>query len=292
MRLAKHHARLLVIAVCACVAGAVATAGGAEDSNLFRQRADDLRSANHTLANRLHGAVLDLYSLDAEVDRAQSDLPHSSLVTTRSHRGNAQSACVSTQHDKTCASLRGGLRSSCTRCTNRTRRIRSQSSSGPNRWKTRLRHSTISHDPRRNIRKLPRSRAQRATRSNRSRAELARESAKIRALEADAARTAASLEATRTERRRYIASLAAERNLNETQIARLDSRAQASVERSLAVSAAASAPTPTPTPSEAEATPAPGLAHTLTVVATGYAASGATATGLSTGWGTSPLIRP
>jgi 3D (Asp-Asp-Asp) domain-containing protein len=28
------------------------------------------------------------------------------------------------------------------------------------------------------------------------------------------------------------------------------------------------------------------MAHTMTVVATGYAASGATATGLSTGWGT------
>jgi len=113
---------------------------------------------------------------------------------------------------------------------------------------------------------------------------LAREDANIRALEADAARTAAALETAQAERRRYITSLAAERHLNEALIARLDSRAQVSVERSLALSAAAGAPVAAAT--EAEAAPAPGQAHTLTVVATGYTAAGATATGLSTGWGT------
>jgi 3D (Asp-Asp-Asp) domain-containing protein len=113
---------------------------------------------------------------------------------------------------------------------------------------------------------------------------LAREDANIRALEDDAARAAASLEATQAERRRYIASLAEERHLNETQIAQLDSRAQVSAERTLAVSAAAGAPVSAP--SEVDAAPAPGQAHTLTVVATGYTAGGSTATGLSTGWGT------
>ena len=74
MRLARLQARLLVIAVCACVAGVVAAAGGAENSNGLRQRADALRSENDTLANRLHGAVLGLYSLDAQVSRARSRL--------------------------------------------------------------------------------------------------------------------------------------------------------------------------------------------------------------------------
>jgi 3D (Asp-Asp-Asp) domain-containing protein len=290
VRLAKHHARLLVIAVCACVAGGIATAGGAEDSNLFRQRADALRNANNTLATRLHGAVLGLYSLDAELDRARSRL---AALESRRNDIAARQRAIRMRLD----TARQDLRISQRRLAVLVHTMYEQDATDPLAV---ILGAESLEDALATLDDLARSATQHSQVAAQSRTardalqsitgRLARESAKIRALEDDAARAAASLEATRAERRRYIASLAAERNLNEAQIARLDSRARASVEQSLAVSAAASAPTatptPTPTPKDAEAAPAPGTAHTMTVVATGYAASGATATGLSTGWGT------
>jgi len=273
---------LLVIPVCACVAGGIATAGGAENSNRFQRRAEALRSEDNTLANRLHGAVLGLYSLDAEVDRARSRL---AALESRHNDIESRQRAIRMRLN----TARQDLRISQRRLAVLVHTMYEQDSTDPlavilgaesledalatldDLARSATQHSQVAAQSRT---------ARNALESMTSR--LARESAKIRALEDDAARTAASLEATQAQRRRYIASLAAERNLNEAQIARLDSRAQASVERSLAVSAAATAPTP----AEAEAAPAPGMAHTMTVVATGYAASGATATGLSTGWGT------
>ena len=288
MRLARHHARLLVIAVCACVAGGIATAGGAENSNLFQQRADALRSENDTLATRLHGAVLGLYSLDAEVDRAQSRL---AALQSRHNDIALRQRAIRMRLD----TARQDLRISQRRLAVLVHTMYEQDATDPLAV---ILGAESLEDALATLDDLARSATQHSQVAAQSRtardalesitSRLARESAKISALEDDAARTAASLEATQAERRRYIASLAAERNLNETQIGRLDSRAQASVERSLAVTAAASAPTPipAPTPTEADAAPSPGTAHTMTVVATGYAASGATATGLSTGWGT------
>ena len=95
---------------------------------------------------------------------------------------------------------------------------------------------------------------------------------------------AQTLASSTAERRGYLAELASERGLNRTKIADLESQARAARERTervvvpaaVAVAPAASAPARAPA---AE----PGV--TMTVVATGYALRGTTATGLPTGWG-------
>jgi 3D (Asp-Asp-Asp) domain-containing protein len=275
---------LLVIAVCASVAGGVATAGGAENSNTLRHRADALRSENDTLVNRLRSAVLGLYSLDSQVTRAQSRL--AALESAHDKIADRQRA-IRMRLD----TARQDLRISQIRLAILVHTLYEQDATDPLAV---ILGAESLEDALTTLDDLARSATQHSQVAAQSRiardtlnsitGRLAREEAKIRALEDDAARTAASLEATRAERRRYVTSLSVERNLNETQIARLDSRAQASAERSLAVSATSGAPTVAA--SEADAAPAPGVAHTITVVATGYALSGSTATGLSTGWGT------
>ena len=170
------------------------------------------------------------------------DSPPSSHVETTSRPGNGRFACVSTQHEKTYASPRRDLRSSCIRCTNRARPTRSRSSSVPSRWTTRSRHSTISPARRRSIRRSRRSRAPRAAHSNRSRGV-----SHARMRRSARSKTTRRVRRRRSKRRRPNAGATSRRSpqsvhLNETQIARLDSRAQVSVERTLAVSAAAGAP--------------------------------------------------
>ena len=73
-RLASLPARLLVIALWLAIAGAAATAGGAQNPSVLRQRADILRHESATLAQRGNSALLDLYSLDAQLQRARSDV--------------------------------------------------------------------------------------------------------------------------------------------------------------------------------------------------------------------------
>lgn len=97
---------------------------------------------------------------------------------------------------------------------------------------------------------------------------------RVQALEGRAERTAASLASARAQRVAYIASLARQRRLNARQIAALDSRARAVVERAQVVQAqAAAAPSVVAGP------------RTLTVTATGYSLPGRTATGLPVGPG-------
>src|SRR5438128_4162512 len=71
-RPARLQARLLALGACAIViSGAVAAAGGADTPF---QRAGALRTTNATLAARAHAALLDLYSLDAQLSRAQAQV--------------------------------------------------------------------------------------------------------------------------------------------------------------------------------------------------------------------------
>ena len=245
MRLARHHARLLVIAVCACVAGGIATAGGAENSNLFQQRADALRNENDTLATRLHGAVLGLYSLDAEVDRAQSRL---AALQSRHNDIALRQRAIRMRLD----TARQDLRISQRRLAVLVHTMYEQDATDPLAV---ILGAESLEDALATLDDLARSATQHSQVAAQSRtardalesitSRLARESAKIRA--ARGRRSAnGSIPSKRRRPNAVVTSrtLAAERNLNETQIGRLDSRAQASVERSLAVTAAASAPTP------------------------------------------------
>src|SRR6266508_2714497 len=82
--------------------------------------------------------------------------------------------------------------------------------------------------------------------------------------------------------RDYLATLAGRRRLNDAQISRVDALARASAATSISASATEAASAAS-TPPEADYASG---ARTVTLVATGYSLSGATATGLPVGWGT------
>jgi 3D (Asp-Asp-Asp) domain-containing protein len=101
----------------------------------------------------------------------------------------------------------------------------------------------------------------------------------LRAAETQAEAASASLRAAAAERRSYIARLARERGLTRRQIARAQEVAESAQTRSeeLVVAVAPDGANP-------EAPPPVG-GRRITVVATGYAIHGRTATGIPTGWG-------
>ena len=101
---------------------------------------------------------------------------------------------------------------------------------------------------------------------------LARKASAIERARAAAAARTAALERARATKAAYLEHLRAERRLTEARIAELDGRARA-----------LAAPTPaTPAAADVAATP---TARTVTVVASGYALRGSTATGATAGWG-------
>src|SRR4029079_15074949 len=57
---ARIQARMLAVGAIAVISGALATAGGAETPTTLQQRADALRRANSSLADRSHEALLGL----------------------------------------------------------------------------------------------------------------------------------------------------------------------------------------------------------------------------------------
>jgi 3D (Asp-Asp-Asp) domain-containing protein/septal ring factor EnvC (AmiA/AmiB activator) len=109
-------------------------------------------------------------------------------------------------------------------------------------------------------------------------ARLAARSAEARRLYAAAEERAGALELALAERQAYLARIAEQKRLNATQLASLERRAATAQSTSERVNeAAALSPTPTAPPVQ------PG--GTITVVATGYALKGRTASGMSTGPG-------
>src|SRR6266536_5504599 len=72
--LARLHARLLVTALCCAVCGIAGAASGAATPKADRPGAGALRRENATLAQRIHGAILDLYALDSKLSRVRAQL--------------------------------------------------------------------------------------------------------------------------------------------------------------------------------------------------------------------------
>jgi 3D (Asp-Asp-Asp) domain-containing protein len=112
------------------------------------------------------------------------------------------------------------------------------------------------------------------------RSTLARKTATIRALELAASREAASLEAAKGTHQQYVSSLVAQRHLKLAQVSQIEAQAHASA------AASQTSQVSSPVSAVAAAGPAAHGVHTITVVATGYASGGTTATGLPVGWGT------
>jgi 3D (Asp-Asp-Asp) domain-containing protein/peptidoglycan hydrolase CwlO-like protein len=115
---------------------------------------------------------------------------------------------------------------------------------------------------------------------------LAAREATLSGLTASAQATQASLASARAARVAYLGQLAAQESLNRSQISSLESQAQA-MQAQAQAAAVRQVVTPTPTPIGVAPEPVVGTTggRTMTVVATGYALRGRTATGAPTGWG-------
>jgi len=114
-------------------------------------------------------------------------------------------------------------------------------------------------------------------------ARLAEREASLAAKTREAQATATALAQTRAQRSAYVGSLASQRRLNDAQISRLITAADAAQARTAALARPAAPPTVT-----GSATPAPrteASSGAITVSATGYSLSGTTATGIPVGYG-------
>ena len=273
-RLGRLNPRPLVTILCCAVCGVVGTASGAATPRAHQQRADALRRENSTLAQRIHGATLDLYALDSQLSRVQSEL--TSLGAKR-ERISRERHSIRMQ----LSASRHNLRASQRQLSLLVHSLYEQQADDPlavvlgseslEQAVTTL--DDLGHTAQQHEQIATRSRVALTSLRAATRA-LAREDARIHALEDAASRTAASLEAAEGRRHHYVSTLATQRQLNNAQISQIDATARASAATGIEITARAD-PASTAT-----------TGRTITVVATGYSIGGSTATGVPVGWGT------
>jgi 3D (Asp-Asp-Asp) domain-containing protein len=239
-----------------------------------------LRNANVTLARRIDGATLNLYALDSRL----------TLIRAQLNSVNAQRDKIAHEQRSLRLQLnasRHNLRSAQRQLALLVHSLYEQQASDPlavvlgaeslEDALTTLDDLGRAADQNRQIATQSRD-AQKSFLALRS--TLARQAARIRALETAAASKVASLEAALGTHRQYVSTLVAQRDLNLAQVSRIEARASASAAASNEIASQAGSP-----PSAAVATQTSGD-RTITVVATGYSTTGTTATGLAVGWGT------
>lgn len=273
-RLGRLKARLLVTVLCCAICGVVGTASGAATPRASQQRAGALRHANATLAQRVHNAVLDLYALDSRLNRVQTEL--TSLRAQRERIARERHS-IRMQLDAS----RHNLQASQRQLALLVHSLYEQQANDPlavvlgaqslEQAITTL--DDLGHTAQQHEQIATRSRVA-LTSLRAATGALAREDARVHALEAAASRTAASLDAAEGTRRDYVSTLAEQRQLNNAQISEIDATARASAATGIEI-------TTRTTP----ASTAP-VGRTFTVVATGYSMGGMTATGVPVGWGT------
>jgi 3D (Asp-Asp-Asp) domain-containing protein len=271
-RLARFAPPLLLVTIGCAICGAVGAASGAGAEKTDGRSVAALRRAGDTLTQRIRTATLDLYSLDAHLERA-----HSQLAALRAQRERIA-------RERSSLRLRLDVTRHNARVANRrlavlVRNLYEQQTSDPLAivlGAQSLEDAITSLDDLSRSAQTHRQIAQTSRHAKRwlvaLRRKLERQDAHVRANEEAAARSAAALVQARNARGKLISELSARRGLAERQIARIEALASAS--------AAATAAAPAP------AAAVPAGARTLTVTATAYATAGTTATGLPTGWGT------
>jgi len=270
-------------AACACVLAFAPSGSAGGPSSLAAAKADDA-----AVAARSRAAVLDLYSLAAQVDTAERRLDALRVATERLTQQRAA-------------------------LTRELRLARVDTRLSQDRLATRLRFlyehgSTSSLDVLMGAKSLQDAmttldeynRVARAnalvlvqleTATHHLRAlqrTIASRSRMLAATTAAAAQTVAQLQQLRAGRMAYISSLESRRSLDAATIARLTAEAQAAAARSQALAVAqartVAAPAAAPSPPPAPVAVVTG-GRTLTVSATGYDLPGHTSSGLPVGWG-------
>jgi 3D (Asp-Asp-Asp) domain-containing protein len=233
-----------------------------------------LRREDATLAQRIHGAILDLYALDSKLSRVRAQLM--SLNTKRERivreRQSIRMQLDASRHNVHAAQRQLALlvHSLYEQQSNDALAVVFGAESLDQAISTLddLHRAAQEHDQ-----IAARSREALISLRASSRA-LAREDARIHALEEAASRTAGSLASTEGTRRQYVSTLVARRRLNSTQISQIDANAQASAAAAISITTASPA---------GRAVPG---GRTVTVAATGYSMGGRTTTGLPVGLGT------
>jgi peptidoglycan DL-endopeptidase CwlO len=266
----------VTVLVGALLAVSLAGSGGAGSAPALLQRAHDLRAANTALAARTHAALLRLYSLDAQLARAQArlDALTAQAEAVRRERVLTAKRLRIARHDVAAVEAQLGAR---------LRQLYEQGDTDPLAvllGAQSLDAALAGLDALDRSASLDRRLIQ-ETRLARAReqavsASLAARSATLERLRRDAAATAAAIATTRSRQAGYLASLRSKERLNGARISSLERAARAAQAKSVTLVAA---------PAAAPAAAAVAGAHTMTVVATGYSGTGATATGLAAGWG-------
>ena len=270
------------LAVGSLIAILVPAASGAGSGNPG-SRADSLRAQNGLLASRSRSVVLELYGLDSQLASARSRLAEveAQAAGVRSRRAAAGEAMKVAQRAARVSQRALGAR------------LRTLYEEGDTDGLAVLLGSTSLDEAitrlddlhsiaRQDQAVIDQTQAS-GVRLKRLTRKLAAREAELARLEADASAAVSRLETTRAQRSGYLAQLASERRLNAGRITSLEAQAQAAQRTTATLVAASSATAPTVIASPPVA--APQGAHTLTVVATGYALSGTTATGVPVGPG-------
>jgi 3D (Asp-Asp-Asp) domain-containing protein/peptidoglycan hydrolase CwlO-like protein len=274
---ARFAAVFTGLALLACVPVALAA-----DATALRTQAAGLRSQSDSLEGRAAAATLELYSLEAELGRARTDLASIGAqrqalareqASARAQLGAAKSAVLHSE----------------TQLADLVRALYQGAGNDPfavllgaeSLEEALAGLDGISRAAGENSRIVEQARSARtrltglAERLDARRRELSR-------LAAAAEARAASLAMTASERRRFIAGLRSRQDLNAARIASIEAQARSAGTRTTAIAAAA----PSLSPIEASSPPPPVSGpRTLTVHSTGYALRGRTATGIQTGPG-------
>jgi peptidoglycan DL-endopeptidase CwlO len=279
--LVRIRAAVGVVAVAIAGAVAIPSAGLADP-------AAPLRAENEALASQSRSALLELYALEEELDRARAE-----LVATRRQADDV--ARRRAQLERRTKVARANVRAAQLALEERLRALYVQGDADPLEillGSASLEELMAGLDglqfaAARDRQIVGETRiARRAL--EREAAVLARETQRLAGLLEAAAAEAASLEQRRAERTAYIASLRRERDLNAAAIARLERGAATAQARARAVVTAHAVEAAPIAVAEAPAPAVPAAVAgggTLTVSATGYALPGRTATGIPVGWG-------
>jgi 3D (Asp-Asp-Asp) domain-containing protein len=280
----RRDSRRLRPALATAVGAAALAAAAASGANPSSHDATGLRSANAALAARSRSAVLDLYSVDSRLTRANARL--AALHAQQAALERQQQSVRMQQHVAAKA-----LQVAQLQLAARLRALYERGDTDPiavilgaeslDDAVATLDELNSSAAQDRDV--IAQTLAARRTLHALQR-KLARTQAQVSAAAAATATTAAELTGVRNARTALIASLARQRRLNAAEIGRLEAAARAAETKSAAINAQASTTAPvtsTPTPAPAPATGG----QTLTVTATGYSLTGRTATGVPVGWG-------
>ena len=275
-RPARFAAPLLLATTGCAICVAVGAASGANTAKPDNRSVAVLRHADDTLTQRIHTATLDLYAIDAQLERAHSQL---SALRAQRERIARERASLRLRLDVTRKNARVADR----RVAVLVRNLYEQQASDPLAivlGAQSLEDAITTLD---DLSRSAQTNHQIAQTSRHAKASLIalrrtldRQDAHVRANEEAAARAEAVLVQARGARSSLISQLSARRDLEEKQIARIDALARAS----------AAASTPAPAQVSAPAAAVSGGAGTVTVTATAYSTEGTTATGLPAGWGT------